>query len=151
MTDSPCVLCLADLLPTSAPSAGDEPERATANRAESSLVFPLPDDVDQHAFEPFALQHLESNVPRGTPLVPVAQRFLDGLRRAPDASCADALMCFVDGSFQEASSAWSVAVLGRCGHEWCWLGFELEEYLENVAAALFLRLNFGLSSWRWVL
>ncbi|CAE7750061.1 unnamed protein product [Symbiodinium microadriaticum] len=123
LTDSPCVLCLADLLPTSAPSAGNEPERATANRAESSLVFPLPDDVDQHAFEPFALQHLESNVPRGTPLVPVAQRFLDGLRRAPDASCADALMCFVDGSFQEASSAWSVAVLGRCGHEWCWLGF----------------------------
>ena len=55
--------------------------------------------------------------------MPVARRFLDGLPRVSATSSIDALMCFVDGSFQEPCSAWSVAVLGRCCQEWCWLGF----------------------------
>ena len=119
---SPSVLCLNDLLPSTMPSSksGDPVQ---VSPMESSLEFPLPDDVDQHAFEPFALRHLESSVPYGTPFVPVARQFLDGLPRVSDAACVDALMCFVDGSFREPASAWSVVILGRCCHEWCWLGF----------------------------
>ena len=121
---SPRLLCLDALLRPPAPQAANNVRTRTGpSQLESSLVFPLPDDVDQHAFEPFALQHLEPTVPGGTPLVPVARRFLAGLPRVSAAGSVDALMCFVDGSFQEPSSAWSVAVLGRCCQEWCWLGF----------------------------
>ena len=55
---APRLLCLDALLRPPAPQdAGDVHARPGTGPLESSLVFPLPDDVDHHAFEPFALQH----------------------------------------------------------------------------------------------
>ena len=109
---APCNLCLDELIPVTKPV-----------QAEAALRFPLPADVEEHAFEAFDLRHLQESVPCAVPLVPAAASFLAAIpRNDPTAPC-DALMLFVDGSHRDSRSAWAVAVLGRRCGQWLWLGF----------------------------
>ena len=109
---APCNLCLDELIPVTKPV-----------QAEAALRFPLPADVEEHAFEAFDLRHLQESVPCAVPLVPAAASFLAAIpRNGPTAPC-DALMLFVDGSHRDSRSAWAVAVLGRHCGQWLWLGF----------------------------
>ena len=116
MAQLPFVLCLNDLLRP----AASLPQNT---QAEAVLRFPLPDDVEAHAFEPFALGHLHREVPPEVPLVPAAAAFLAATPKASASLAPDALMLFVDGSFRNKRSAWSVIVLGRCDGQGLWLGF----------------------------
>ena len=106
------VLCLDQLVP-----------QEHACQAEAALEFPLPDDLDCCAFEPFALEQLTQAVPSDIALVPAARRLLDNLPVLAPSGQPDALMAFVDGSFREGRSAWAVMVLGRRQGLWHWLGF----------------------------
>ena len=109
---APQPLCLEQLLPLDRPT-----------QPEAALRFPLPADIEGHAFEAFDLGHLQPDVPATVPLMPVAASFLAALPRAGSATTCDALMLFVDGSYRDRCSAWSVVVLGRGYGQWNWLGF----------------------------
>ncbi|CAE7716502.1 unnamed protein product, partial [Symbiodinium sp. CCMP2456] len=102
-------LCLDELLPS-------------APQTQPALAFPLPDGLERDAFEPFALDTLQCEVPIGLRLVPSARAFLAALPAAPQGH-PEALMMFVDGSFRDGCSSWSVAVLGLFQTTWHWMGF----------------------------
>ncbi|OLP77308.1 hypothetical protein AK812_SmicGene42640 [Symbiodinium microadriaticum] len=87
---APQPLCLEQLLPLDRPT-----------QPEAALRFPLPADIEGHAFEAFDLGHLQPDVPATVPLMPVAASFLAALPRAGSATTCDALMLFVDGSYRD--------------------------------------------------
>ena len=106
------ILCLDSLLPSCQPTV-----------AEAALQFPLPADIEEHAFDVFDLRDLSADVPSDTPLVPAASSFLSTLPRSTSFAAPEALMLFVDGSYRDGCSAWAVVVLGRQQQLWSWLGY----------------------------
>ncbi|OLP94203.1 hypothetical protein AK812_SmicGene23807 [Symbiodinium microadriaticum] len=117
----PRILSLESLLPSCQPAV-----------PESALQFPLPADIEEHAFDVFDLRDLSVDVPLGTPLVPAASSFLSALPRSASLAAPEALMLFVDGSYRGGCSAWAVVVLGRHQQLWSWLGYRSGRLLPQV-------------------
>ena len=113
-----CVLHLDQLIPhVSAPAV------PLAGTPEASLQFPLPDDIEQHAFEGFEIAQCQRQVSPEVVLHPAAASLLQGLPVASVGSRPEALMCFVDGSFDGHAAAWAVACVGLHLGQWHWFGY----------------------------
>ena len=90
---------------------------------EAQLCFATPSDNLRHALAPFHLDHLCREALPVSHLHPAAAEMLARLPPRNDELAVEAIMLFVDGSFEQAVSTWAVAVL-VCQHgQWNWAGY----------------------------
>ncbi|CAE7784420.1 unnamed protein product [Symbiodinium sp. CCMP2456] len=121
--EGPRELCLDQLLPP-----------APHVQKEAALAFPLPEGIEHDVFEPFALELLQRCVPPDVKLVPSARSFLAAIPVLGDRS-PEALMLFVDGSFCDGASSWSVIALGLHQGTWHWMGLRAGRVPDECSGA----------------
>ncbi|CAE7814113.1 unnamed protein product [Symbiodinium sp. CCMP2592] len=104
----------------------------------ASLHLGLPADAKTLALGGFSLAHLCRKKPRGRGLHTASKDFLETLDAAPETATPQALLLYVDGSYESGRGAWAVCCLGLFSEEWLWVGY----FAESISDALPVRSAF---------
>ncbi|CAE7770241.1 unnamed protein product [Symbiodinium sp. CCMP2592] len=118
---------------TAPTTALEELPTAAPTFQEASLHLGLPADAKHLALEGFSLAHLCREKPRGRGLHKASQTFLETLAAAPEDAIPQALLLYVDGSYDSGCGAWAVCCLGLFSEEWLWVGYFAERISDVIS------------------
>ena len=96
------------------------------HQQEARLCFATPSDNLRHALAPFRLDALCRDMLPASHLHPAAAEMLAHLPPRNVELDAEAVMLFVDGSFEHAVATWAVAVLVCQQGQWRWAGYQAD-------------------------
>ena len=96
------------------------------HQQEARLCFATPSDNLRHALAPFRLDALCRDMLSASHLHPAAAEMLAHLPPRNVELDAEAVMLFVDGSFEHAVATWAVAVLVCQQGQWRWAGYQAD-------------------------
>ena len=99
------------------------PDKPAQSPLEASINLTLPRDAQQQALQPFQLCHYCRDTSCLPSLHPASAQLLRGLQPYQPDEPVQALLFFVDGSFQSGRSAWATACVALQGQDWRWAGF----------------------------